>query len=323
MTPLRGGYPGGDGVWVLWRLLVLVILAVVGGLLLAPWVARGIVALGRTVEAWAGLREIPFVRVASRCVLGMLVVGGGVWGMRGGFGSLKQVGLAQIAGWRGGWLAGFCFGVGTMGLVYGVGWGMGVYVWGGKPAAAAVAGLLAVLGTAVLVGLVEEVLFRGVLFGALRACCRWWVAAAGASVLFALVHFATPVPRTGIAHPHWHAGLALLPDLFRKVHADSYYVPFGWSLVVMGLVLCLVYDRYRSLYPVWGMHAGWVWVLYGWGDCLERLRGMEEGWFGVDDNPAKGTLVLVLLSAMAAGLVAARVARPRRQRDAGIVPGDG
>ena len=284
------------------------ILAVVGGALLAPWVARGLVSMGRWVDAWGELRDISFVRVASRCVLGALLVGGGLWGgVWGAFGSLRQMGLERIDGWARGWAAGFGLGVATMGLVLGLGLGTGAFGWGEKPPAAAAVGVILALGPAIVVGLVEETLFCGVLFGALRACSRWWLAVAGASALFALVHFASPVPATGIAHPHWYSGLALIPDMFRKVHADAYYLPFGWSLAMMGVVLCLIYDRYRTLYPVWGLHAGWVWVLYGWGECLERQHGISEFWFGADDQAAKGYLVLILLSAMAAGLVAARL----------------
>lgn len=314
--PSRGGYTGPDGQRVLVRILILVLLSVLGGALLAPWVARLLWVVGRSVDGWEGLRDITFIRVAGRCVILVLALGAIGWGRFGAFGSFRQIGLTRLPGWRGGWVAGFLMGVASMALLLGLAWSVGAVVWAGGDWLRLAGTLVGALGGAIVVGLVEEVAFRGVLFGGLRACCRWWLAAAGASLVFSAVHFATPVPATGIAHAHWVSGLALLPDLFRQVHADSHYMPFALSLWVMGLCLCLVYDRYRSLYPVWGLHAGWIWVLYGWGRCFRRVEGIEVFWFGAGSELAKGHLALLLLGGITIGLVAARRRTPRAETSA-------
>ena len=71
---------------------------------------------------------------------------------------------------------------------------------------------------------VEEVCFRGMLFGGIRKKFPLWVAAPAAGVVFGLPHFSTG----------WSA------------------VP---SLIVLGIILAVVYEKTRSLWPVIGMHA--------------------------------------------------------------------
>ncbi|MEL6546029.1 MAG: CPBP family intramembrane glutamic endopeptidase, partial [Myxococcota bacterium] len=71
------------------------------------------------------------------------------------------------------------------------------------------------LGTAVAVSIIEEVFFRGALFGALRREMSWQRALAFLAPFFAIVHFLKPNPRAGkIADPGWLSGFELIPHAF-------------------------------------------------------------------------------------------------------------
>jgi uncharacterized protein len=79
--------------------------------------------------------------------------------------------------------------------------------------------------TCVIAPVCEEFLFRGFIFGALRTWRGPWLAAVLTGILFGAVH----------------AGSAPAADL----------VPLG----VLGLLLCVLYERTGSLYPCIGLHA--------------------------------------------------------------------
>ncbi len=290
----------------LWRLALLGVGAVVLGTLVAPLLFQGMVAVSRSVEGLASLRELAFTRVTTRCVLILLVIGGLTLFRRGALGNHVHLGLLRTPGWSKGLVAGFIFGVVSMLLVFAHGLAAGAHLLPDSLQGDHIAGLLTFLVSGLLVAVIEEVLFRGVLYGSLRAVGGVWLAALVSSLIFSAVHFATPVPAVGIAHAHWYSGLALIPDLFRRVHATHYYFPFCISLFMMGIVLCFLYERTRSLYVAIGLHAGWIWALYGIGGILTRDPRVMPAWFGVGDEVAKGMGVLAILSALAVALIVAR-----------------
>ena len=75
---------------------------------------------------------------------------------------------------------------------------------------------------------VEEVFFRGFLYGALRSRLGIWLAAGINGALFAVIHYS-----------------------FESVEALLLVPP----LALLGFLFCLVYERTGSLLPVIGMHA--------------------------------------------------------------------
>lgn len=73
-----------------------------------------------------------------------------------------------------------------------------------------------------LAPIVEEMLFRGVIFGSLQAHFGKWTAAAISAIIFSLLHF----------------------------QVYGFFPRF-----VLGLVLVYAYDKYKSLYPAVALHA--------------------------------------------------------------------
>ncbi|KGK85459.1 CAAX protease [Desulfosporosinus sp. HMP52] len=82
--------------------------------------------------------------------------------------------------------------------------------------------ILNLLLAGILAPLVEETLFRGVIFGSLQAYFGKWTAAVISATIFSALHF----------------------------QAYGFFPRF-----VLGMVLVYLYDRYKSLYPSVGLHA--------------------------------------------------------------------
>ena len=118
----------------------------------------------------------------------------------------------------------------------------------------------------VIVGGVEELIFRGFLTGQLWEICPVWMAGAIASLIFALLHLV------------WE-GTENIPQL-----------PGLW---VMGMVLTVAWwidDHAIAL--AWGLHAGWVWSVATF-DALELVEYTHAvpAWVtGIDNRPLAGIM---------------------------------
>jgi uncharacterized protein len=166
---------------------------------------------------------------------------------------------------------GFLLGAGLLLLA---GWGMlqaGFFVW--KDAAFSTQGvpnkfvtsvnlgkaLRTVLPGAVIVALIEETLFRGVLLGIFLRALRAAPAILLLSLLFAFVHFLQPPPGTIITDPQAaNAGFVLLGKILGRF-AEPLPLIARFSLLAM-VGATLAYARYRtaSLWLPVGLHFGWI-----------------------------------------------------------------
>jgi membrane protease YdiL (CAAX protease family) len=113
--------------------------------------------------------------------------------------------------------------------------------------------------TALVVSVLEEILFRGALQGAVRKTTVDDFAIVVVAVLFAAVHFLKPpahgVPATDI---RWWSGLALLPDTLDQFRQPALLLGGFSTLLVVGLILGYARERTRSLWMPVGLHAGWI-----------------------------------------------------------------
>ncbi|MBU0679067.1 MAG: CPBP family intramembrane metalloprotease [Verrucomicrobia bacterium] len=266
--------------------------SLVAGLLATPHVFNLIVGLGRTLPRLESWRDVEFEQVAYRCVLAFaflaLVPLSRFCGMR----TWASVGL------RGGRLEvrrliwGFLTGVVTLG---------GLYLWAfitharilvpGLPGIAANTGLFAV--SALVVGVMEEILFRGVIFGALRGSFSYWGGAIVASVFFSAIHFCKPVPAIGVVHVEWDTAFALLPAIFYEGWIQD-LVPLSLTLFLMGMTLSALYDSFGSLFPVIGLHAGWIWVMRMGIQYIDTVPGADVVLYGYGSNITRSYLALVM-----------------------------
>jgi membrane protease YdiL (CAAX protease family) len=142
-----------------------------------------------------------------------------------------------------------------------------------KPATNSIAILFSTLLLGLWISLTEELIFRGFLINQLQSDYAAWIAAAIASLIFALLHLV------------WE-GRENIPQL-----------PGLW---LMGMVLVLArWADGGNLGLAWGLHAGWIWAI-AWLDTVQAVRYTGKGpeWLtGFDDKPLAGLVgILFLLS---------------------------
>jgi uncharacterized protein len=277
-----------------------------GGLLAGP-VYNLVLWVGRNFQSLESLRDVEFERVASRCVLIVFLLSAAFVsrkvGMRGwrGIGFLPDRNWWRLAG------AGLLIGSVATASIFLTGWALGAYGLRDVLEHGAIGKSVVYFGGALLVGVIEEGLFRGVLFGALRRGIGFWGGAVIASLIFSSVHFAKPRPPVGTVYGHWHSGLDLISHMFNTVDLGPQFFPLALTLFFLGMVLCAFYQRTGSLYFSIGLHAGLVWLMRIGGYFFER-NGARLPWlFGDSDAVSKSYIALFVLGGgMAVSLWLAR-----------------
>ncbi|HKL20254.1 MAG TPA: CPBP family intramembrane glutamic endopeptidase [Tichowtungia sp.] len=219
---------------------------------------------------WADLADSvfdsPYRRVNDRCVLiAVLILLVPAYRMSGLKGR-ADFGIPK----RNDWLRLFGFGLivaaASMLVTYLIGLFAGVY--GPAELDGGLAGdLVKIIIGALLIGIIEEILFRGYILTALRRSLGPVAAVLLSSALFAVVHFIKPAEPATVG---WTSGFQLFGNLFAKA-GDTFW-PEVCTLFCMGTVLATLSHWTRSVYLAIGLHAGWVWIM-----MLFRLFTENQG----------------------------------------------
>ena len=277
-------------------LIIYIVLVFLGGALLAPWLYW----LAQSfAHEFPGIAGNPFHRFLDRSIMGLALIG--LWPFLRSVGadSLKELGLARSGGrlkqFGGGLLLGFVSLAAVAGFALAAG---AQHLNGTVPAAQLAENITGIALTAVVVAVLEEILFRGVLFGSLRKVFNWVFALGLSSLIYASVHFMESAKWTGTVT--WLSGFELLPRLLRGIEDPHAFFPGFINLTLAGGLLGLAYQRTGSLYCSIGLHAGWIfWIkLYGlmtdsahagnawpWG-----MAKLIDGWFAL---PVLAATVLI------------------------------
>lgn len=281
-------------------LAIFVAVVFLGGALLAPWL------YWLTATIAPSLVEKPFHRFVNRSLIGCALLG--LWPFLRGleFKSLGDLGLVWPAGqWRK-FAAGFALGFGSLASVAALALLGGARHWTSD--AAGLAGrLIGIAVTALVVAVLEEILFRGALFGALRKVWHWRFALAVSSMVYAILHFLESARLSGPVR--WTSGLALLPLMSRGFADWHAVVPGFFNLTLAGAILALAYQRTGNLYFSIGLHAGWIFWLKAYNAVTAEVAGARV-WFWGSGKLIDGWLALPLLA-----LVLWLVLRRWRNRD--------
>lgn len=237
------------------KIFLYLVVALGLGALVAPpifWAGQALASSG--TSTW--LAGFPFHRVLSRCLQVSTIVL--LWP------ALRWIGLRSRAelNLRTNPLAvadvvvGFVLSAGIVALL------TAIYLLGGmfvfRPEADWT-GLGRIIPTAIVVSIVEETVFRGVVLG----ICLWTLPRTGAiavtTLFFAVVHFLKPaksaLPPDAV---RWWSGLVEATN-FAPGLPDGWLLFFGLaSLFVAGWILGKASVRTHSLWLPIGLHAGWV-----------------------------------------------------------------
>ena len=270
-------------------LLVYILSVFAGGALAAP----AIFWLVQSLAPASPLAENPFHRFVERALMAIALLG--IWPLLRALGadSWSAVGVVAPAGQKSRLAGGFLLGFGSLALLAGLALagharefkanltvtGLGVNI-------------LAAAGTATVVAGIEELLFRGVIFGTLRRVFNWRGALLLSSMIYALVHF--------LQKPHlvgpvtWLSGLELLPQMLRGFGQWPVLIPGFFNLTLVGMLLGLAYQRTGNLYFSLGLHGGWVFWLRFHGYLTRPTAGAAVTWFG-SDKLIDGWLAMLVL----------------------------
>jgi len=189
------------------------------------------------------------------------------------------------------WRAGLCWWLAGLALIY------GLALWKNSPAttplATATPGqFLEALLAGLLLGLLEETIFRGLI---LRICYtaarRPALALAAVSVFYAYTHFKVPASVWTHVAPgvHWDTGFFVAFWTTCGITENFDLAQFT-ALTLLGLVLGALTLRTGSLWSAVGLHAGLVSALY-----FYRGSGLADGWAAV------GVLMLILFLVLFVG----------------------
>ncbi|MGO8700179.1 MAG: lysostaphin resistance A-like protein [Limisphaerales bacterium] len=275
-------------------LIAYFVVVFIGGALLAPGLYWGTQWGSHHWPLLTRLAAHPFHRFLGRSLLGLAVLGlwpllrfGGMAKWRDlGFVKQKQMGMDFLRGLAIGWAS--LAAAALLACIF------GARAWAPPASVAEVMRpLFSATLTALLVAVLEEILFRGALFGLLRKAVSWPAALAASSAIYSLSHF---IARTEWKQPvDWSSGLTLLGEMIRH-HPPL--VPAFFTLFVAGAILALAYERSGALFLPIGLHAGWIFWLKISGVFFHQT-GVGQAVWGSDNIIHGWAPLLILLFVLA------------------------
>jgi len=238
------------------------------------------------------LANSPFHRFVNRSLLGLALIG--LWPLLRGLGarSWRDFGIVNPARQGKKLCAGLALGFASLAIVALAALGTGARVLT-ENHAHLVRNILGAALTAAVVAALEEILFRGALFGTLRKVVDWGWALVISSMIYALVHFMESAQFTGPVL--WHSGFEVLPRMLRGMGNWHALVPGFFNLTLAGALLALAYQRTGNLYFSIGLHAGWIFWLKSYGILTHSVPGANT-WVWGGAKLIDGWMALLVLS---------------------------
>jgi membrane protease YdiL (CAAX protease family) len=167
------------------------------------------------------------------------------------------------------------------------------------------------LPSSIMVSLVEEVLFRGILLGIFLRAMRPAAAIITVSFFFAFVHFLEPPLGAAVEDPEaLDAGFVFLGHILARFGDPLSMVGKFFMLLSLGVVLGVARWRTASLWLPIGLHAGWVFCYQVFKSATWPVVGLPPvaEWL-VGGSMKEGLLPLVVV--VITGLLVVMMTRPR------------
>lgn len=170
------------------------------------------------------------------------------------------------------------------------------------------------LATGLVVALIEEIFFRGVLFTAIRRSSGTASAIILPSLLYASLHFLGGRLHLPAAQIEWSSGLAVLGQMFNKYANPAAIADSFLALFAVGVLLACVRLRTGSIAACIGLHAAWVCVIA----CVKQVTQLQTGhsasWLVGSYDGVLGWAALAWMAAMTIAYLVIRAARSRATR---------
>jgi membrane protease YdiL (CAAX protease family) len=261
-------------------LLIYIVAVFIGGALLAPLLYWLVQSLAHSFPGrFDGLAAQPFPRYVNRCLLGLALIG--LWPLVKNLDlkSAQDLGIVRPRGQLKKLGAGFLLGLVSLAIIAALAFAFDARHLNPKLSGGQIAHkLLSAAGTAVVIATLEEILFRGALFGALRKVFHWIFALLISSVIYALVHYLETAKTTGTVT--WLSGLQLLPIMFGNMANLHAVIPGFFNLTLAGILLGWAYQRTGNLYFSIGLHAGWIFWIKAYAIVSALTPTADAWWWG-------------------------------------------
>jgi membrane protease YdiL (CAAX protease family) len=272
-------------------LVIYIVVVFAGGALLAPWLWW---LAQDGAQTFPEIAATPFHRFVDRSFLILALAG--LWPLMRALGakSPRDMGIippyGQFAKLSGGLALGFF----SLAVVAGMAVGFHDRVLVENITAHRIVGtIFGAIFTAAVVATVEEILFRGGIFGGLRRMIYWPFALVISGAIYALAHFFQRAEITGGIR--WDSGFHLLLQMSRGFVDFHALVPGFFNLTLAGILLGLAYQRTGNLYFSIGLHAGWIFWLKTYGTFTAAAPDARI-WFWGGEKMIDGWLAFFVLA---------------------------
>jgi len=161
-------------------------------------------------------------------------------------------------------------------------------------------------------GVIEELLFRGLIFKGLYEQLGRARAYLFTALFYSAIHFVKPGDPAALGGLDAWTGIRYLANSFQPFTELETLFPGLLGLYLIGAVLCYAFERTGTLYLSIGLHAGWIFSLKTLRVFGDFRRG-DLGWlFGSTDPKIVSGVITwlgILLVGVAVGLITRRRAR--------------
>ena len=262
-------------------LLIYIIAVFVGGALLAPpiyWLAQSVAHAHPDFVAQhlSKVAHAPFPRYVNRSLMALALLG--LWPLVKNleFHSVAEMGIVRPRGqWKklgGGFVLGFV----SLAIVAGISFAFHARHLNHRATGSELfRRLLDAAGTAVVTAVLEEILFRGAVFGALRKVFHWTIALVLSSMIYAILHYLETPQSPDVVT--WLSGLEVLPNMLRNLGNLHAVLPGFFNLTLAGMLLAWAYQRTGNLYFSVGLHIGWIFWVKAYG-IVSAMTPTADRW---------------------------------------------
>lgn len=176
--------------------------------------------------------------------------------------------------------------------------------------------VLAALAGGLLIGWIEEAIFRGMVLRMFYTAVKPGKAILLSALVFAAVHFKS-VPDSLDNSYHWYSSFIVAGYQSISVFLNVEWIDFA-NLFLVGIVLNLVFLRTGSLVGCMGLHAGWVLVRNTWSKLVDIPESAATQFWGTE-SIVDGYASLIILAAIS---IALYVELRRHQKKGKVALGD-
>ncbi|HON07787.1 MAG TPA: CPBP family intramembrane metalloprotease [Verrucomicrobiota bacterium] len=227
---------------------------------MAPLIYNLVQIAANHIEFLSPLAGKEFRRYLTRCMMVIAIIG--LFPLFKSFGmkNLKELGLPSVKENKHRFLYGFLFGFITLLIPVILAYGFGaIKINSAKGSSEIVKHLFNAIISAIVVGVIEETLFRGGILGAIKKIYGWTTAILISSAIYSIVHFFSRVESPSSVQ--WYSGFVTLVMMLRGFIEFNTLVPGFFNLFMVGTILGLFYKLTGNIYFSIGTHAGWVFWL--------------------------------------------------------------